>query len=176
VSSFANREGATHAGVRFLIRSATAEDSEAIVALSDSVASEERWIAAQPGETTPIEETLRLAELLSRGGLSLLVEVDGEIAGHLIARLEGEDFGRVGLIVGAAWRRQGLGESLMDAAITWGRGKGITKLVLSVFSDNQPAIALYRKLGFVEEGSEPDRYKVGGVMKDVIRMGLELHE
>ena len=158
----------------FSIRPATADDSEQIVALADSVASEERWIVAQPGDTTALEETARWVELVAHGGLSLVAESEGRVAGHLIGRHTQDGDGEVGLIVGSGFRRQGLGEALMNASVAWARLAGITKLTLSVFSDNEPAIALYQKLGFVQEGIEKDRYMVGGLMKDAILMGLEL--
>ena len=37
----------------------------------------------------------------------------------------------------------------------------IEKLCLAVFADNRPAIDLYKKFGFLEEGRQPHQIKVG---------------
>ena len=46
----------------------------------------------------------------------------------------------------------------------------IEKIGLGVFATNEPAIALYRKSGFVEEGRQPREVKVGSEYVDVILM------
>ena len=45
----------------------------------------------------------------------------------------------------------------MEMAIDWGRAVGLAKLSLRVFPDNGRAIALYRSLGFEDEGLAPGR-------------------
>jgi len=45
---------------------------------------------------------------------------------------------------------------------------------LGVFSSNEPAIALYRSLGFQEEGRKKRGRFVDGIYDDVILMALEL--
>ncbi len=62
----------------------------------------------------------------------------------------------------------------MKEAIKWARGVGVVKLELTVFPHNEPAIALYRKLGFREEGLIGRRYLIGGRYIDAILMGLDL--
>ncbi|SDX79583.1 Acetyltransferase (GNAT) family protein [Modestobacter sp. DSM 44400] len=47
-------------------------------------------------------------------------------------------------------RRRGLGTALMAALLAWGAGRGATSVYLQVVSDNAPALALYRRAGFIE--------------------------
>ena len=56
----------------------------------------------------------------------------------------------------------------------WARGLGVVKLELTVFPHNAPAIALYRKLGFREEGILRRRYFIDGRYIDAMLMGLDL--
>ncbi len=64
------------------------------------------------------------------------------------------------VMVDPAWRRHGIGRALMEACIDWAeRSPVVEKLSLNVFADNAPAIALYRSLGFVEEGRRVREYK-----------------
>jgi GNAT superfamily N-acetyltransferase len=45
-------------------------------------------------------------------------------------------------------RRKGIGSALMQWAFEWANGQGDRAVGLQVFSWNQPALDLYRKLGF----------------------------
>ena len=56
------------------------------------------------------------------------------------------------IAVAADARGRGIGRRLMDEAIAWSTRAGIEKLVLSVYPHNEAALALYRSVGFVEEG------------------------
>jgi putative acetyltransferase len=56
----------------------------------------------------------------------------------------------MGLLQG--YRHQGLGRKLLQAAIEHATNMGLEKIELQVYTENTGAIALYRKMGFVEEG------------------------
>ena len=85
-----------------------------------------------------------------------------------VAIVDGED---VGIVRGArddsrpdtAWlismwvapevRGQGVGEALIDAVVEWARASGARRLLLDVGDHNQPAIALYARMGFEPNGT-----------------------
>ncbi len=73
-----------------------------------------------------------------------------------------------------AYRGQGLGKRLLDAAIAAAREKGFHRITLQVNADNAPAIALYRRAGFVHEGTQRDATKRGDSFCDSLVMGLIL--
>ncbi|MBM4152248.1 MAG: GNAT family N-acetyltransferase [Kiritimatiellaceae bacterium] len=64
----------------------------------------------------------------------LISTAEGGYSGHL------ED-----LIVSSAYRRRGLGKSLLHAAIKWSREQGATRIQLLADSRNVPALIFYRK-------------------------------
>ena len=65
----------------------------------------------------------------------------------------------------------------MAACVEWARETGVHKLSLEVFPWNEPAIALYRRFGFVEEGRLRKQYRrQSGELWDVLVMGLVLDE
>lgn len=68
------------------------------------------------------------------------------------------------------WRGQGLGERLMREALAAADAFGLTRVELGVFAHNARARALYRKLGFVEEGIKRRRILIDGVHHDEIMM------
>ena len=60
------------------------------------------------------------------------------------------------IVVEACSRRQGIGEALMRYAERIAPHYGVESLTLSVLLHNEPAIALYRKLGFRERAPTGD--------------------
>ena len=62
------------------------------------------------------------------------------------------------LAVAPAYRRKGIGESLVRELIRCLRAQEVTCLTLEVRVSNSSAIALYDKLGFVEVGRRPGYY------------------
>lgn len=61
--------------------------------------------------------------------------------------------GEVGLCVHDAWQRRGVGSRLLGAVVELAdRWLNLSRIELTVYTDNAPAIALYEKLGFRREG------------------------
>lgn len=172
------REGDTRDGRRFLLRPAHERDAAGVVALQDSVAAEGGLIAAAPGSRSVVEEVVSHDALLAGGGLSIVVEVEGALAGHLEVR-RGTDShtahrGELAIIVGNEYRGQGLGRLLMETAVEWSRAVGLATLSLAVFSTNARAISLYRAVGFVSAGSGPTRIRTHDGERDLLLMNLTL--
>ena len=172
------REGVTASGHPYLIRPSQDGDAPDLAALIEAVAGEGELIAAVPGEPDTIEQSSRLVSIVLEGGLSLTLEVDGVPAGHvMIQRRPGRHYAHVGeiaIIVSNAQRGLGLGRSLMQTAIEWGRAIGLAKLSLRVFPDNQRAISLYRSLGFEDEGLVRGEVRMPSGDRDMLLMGLFL--
>jgi L-phenylalanine/L-methionine N-acetyltransferase len=79
--------------------------------------------------------------------------------------------GHIGMGVHDAWQGKGVGTALMGELITFGeRWLGLRRLELTVFVDNAPAIALYRKYGFAVEGTHRAYALRDGVLVDAYAM------
>ncbi len=76
----------------------------------------------------------------------------------------------IGLAVRREVRRQGLGRALLAEGMAWAASIGSSKLTLSVFGTHAPAIALYRSLGFVEEGRLRDHVRLRGEPDGLVLM------
>ncbi|WP_237152610.1 GNAT family N-acetyltransferase [Oryzibacter oryziterrae] len=76
----------------------------------------------------------------------------------------------MGLLPG--WRDKGHGLPLIEATIAAGWQVGYRRIELIVRADNLRAIALYRKVGFQEEGVSRGAFLVDGVAHDDVRMAL----
>ncbi|MGF6753393.1 RimJ/RimL family protein N-acetyltransferase [Paraburkholderia sp. GAS42] len=66
---------------------------------------------------------------------------------------------------------RGVGTALLKAAVECADGSlALRRLELTVFVDNAPAIALYRKFGFVEEGRSRAFAMRDGMLVDAFHM------
>ena len=103
----------------------------------------------------------RLAEhaLPGKTDLPLAAEVGGEVVGSAGLHPVGSALRRrhaltLGISVLPAAQGQGVGSALMAAMCDYAdRWAGALRLELTVYSDNAAAIHLYRKFGFVVEGT-----------------------
>lgn len=57
------------------------------------------------------------------------------------------------IYVAPAHRRRGLGRRLMQQAQVWASSQGYSQIGLQVFNHNQPALKLYRALGYRSQAS-----------------------
>jgi len=89
----------------------------------------------------------------------LVAEVDGAVVGNLGLQPASKSSrrrhaGSIGIAVRDDWHRRGVGSALLraglDLADNW---IGYSRLELTVYTDNAPALALYRKFGFEIEGT-----------------------
>lgn len=82
--------------------------------------------------------------------------------------------GTLGMGIVAGYRKQGIGSRLMQATLAHAKKFGIEKVELSVYSSNVDAIALYKKMGFVQEGVVKDYRRLDKVSYDAISMAKEI--
>jgi putative acetyltransferase len=80
-------------------------------------------------------------------------KIVGNAAINIPPRPRRRHVGELGLVVHDAWHRRGVGSALMQALLDLAdRWLNLTRIELTVYTDNAPAIALYEKFGFVREG------------------------
>ncbi len=151
-------------GDQFYVRTASEKDAAAILNLYRSVIVEGRYtlLLLEELRRTEEEERKAIADEIKRSGcLRVVAEADGQIVGMARVKAGGikrtAHFGNVDSVwVHSEWRRQGIGNALMDTIVRWAEGnKGIEKLGLFVFSTSEAAIELYQRNGFTIEGRAP---------------------
>jgi ribosomal-protein-alanine N-acetyltransferase len=95
-----------------------------------------------------------LGLLQSRNALALMVKVDGEASGFIIAFIETERGHKMGHIVtidvATRCRRKGLGSALLRKMEKMLSERGIEVVYLEVRVDNQAARKLYERQGYVK--------------------------
>ena len=85
-------------------------------------------------------------------------EVDGEVAGFLVARRIGPDLEILNLAVRPGERRRGIGGSLLEAAISWAKSYNAEKAMLEVRASNIAALRFYERHSFEIAGRRPRYY------------------
>ena len=160
-----------------LIRPIALADIEQFQQVTDAVMRERKYLAFVEG--FPIDEAaLFVARNMRLRNPQIVAEHDGHIVGWCDIRRESipvySHTGHLGMGVLAKYRGQGLGERLIRAAIEAARETGFERIELSVYGRNVPGMALYRKVGFVHEGTRVRGKKLDGEYDDVHMMGLLL--
>ncbi|MCR5432601.1 MAG: ribosomal protein S18-alanine N-acetyltransferase [Lachnospiraceae bacterium] len=83
---------------------------------------------------------------------------DEDVAGYIIIRTVADESELLRICVSTALRKHGIGWRLISEGINLAKDDGATKMFLEVRSQNSPAIALYRKAGFRDEGLRKNYY------------------
>ena len=170
-------------GRECILRNATERDGKA--ALDNFLLTHEQtdYLLTYPEENTwtaEQEADFLKAKTNSRNEIEILAEVDGMVAGlagiEAIGRQEKvrhrADFG---ISIDRQYWNLGIGTALLGACIDCAGRAGYEQLELNVVAENQRAIAMYEKAGFVEYGRNPRGQKshVSG-FQEMIYMRLEL--
>lgn len=89
-----------------------------------------------------------------------LVAVDGsQVIGYVGSQTVCEESDMMNIAVHPDMRRQGIAEKLIDELILGLQKRGSHCLSLEVRASNEPAKALYEKLGFLQVGRRPNYYR-----------------
>ena len=158
------------------IRSITLEDLPAYRETLDTVARERRYLHML--EAPPLERLMEFVRKgLEKNNIHLVAAVGLAIAGwcDITRGINGEvHVGHLGMGVHPDFRGQGIGQKLMESALAQARTLGLEKIELQVFTANVPAMKLYKKLGFIEEGLRKRSRCVNGVYDDIMLLALFL--
>ena len=159
-----------------VIRPQTANDIEGALDVFEAVAGEGRWIGTElPFDRAGRAERIRadLNDPDHAGGF--VADDGGRVVGTIGLRLAPYGVADLGMALLDGYRGQGLGTRLLQAGIDWARDAGAHKLALQVWPHNDVAIALYQKMGFVEEGRLVRHYRRrNGELWDAVVMGRPL--
>jgi RimJ/RimL family protein N-acetyltransferase len=168
--------------LQLTLRRAEPRDAEQLLTYIEQVAGESENLTFGPGEfeLSVQEERVFLQHMAeSQTSLYLIAEIAGEIVGTLTfstgKRPRVQHAGELGMSIMRSYWNQGVGSRMLAYLIEWARQTGtIRKINLRVRVDNLPAIHLYEKYGFVQEGRVTREFYLHGQFVDVYVMGLQL--
>jgi RimJ/RimL family protein N-acetyltransferase len=158
------------------IRRLVLADAEGFRDAVAKVRAERRYIL--PGLPLPLEKARAFVlDTVKHGYPMFVLDHDGRLVGwcDILPARDNEATRHVGVLgmgLLGEYRGQGFGKRLINDALTAARAFGFSRVELSVFATNARAIALYRQVGFVEEGVRRGYARIDGVIIDSIMMAI----
>lgn len=144
---------------KLIIRRAVSDDAEALLSYLNRVGGEsDNLLFGTNGfRDFPIAQEIEHIHAANSGKNAFLIGIDN---GAIVATAMLSVFGReriahrgtVALSVAKSYWHRGIGTAMLSEIIGYARNSGIAVLELTVREDNVHAIALYKKLGFVQIG------------------------
>lgn len=169
-------------GQRATIRPAKPEDAGSVLDYLNCVFGETDYLAFGKGDLDwPIEKERKFIEgyLDSDNKLLIIAIVRQSIVGTL--GFTGDEktrlrhTGEFGMAVLRKHWGLGIGAALIECMIEWAKSSGVVrKINLRVRVDNQRALSLYERFGFVREGVVRRQFAVVDKFFDAYFMGLEI--
>ncbi|MGG0413321.1 N-acetyltransferase family protein [Peribacillus simplex] len=152
----------------YIIRTGELEDAEAVLDVQNSVIYEGEYFITISEEfnKTPEQQRDWIRRLLENERETIIVAaINGEVIGWIGFQSENRKRmshkGSFGIMIRKNFRGMGIGKDLVQALLDWAETNPlIEKVSLGVFSTNHRAIALYKSMGFVEEGRKIKEFKM----------------
>ena len=154
-------------GRNCVLRNGTREDGQAALDIFILTHEQTDNLCSYPEESnfTPEEEGQFLqGQTDNPRAIEILAELDGRTVGLAGIHCEGDRYktrhrADFGISVDRAFWGLGIGRALQEACIECARKAGYEQLELNVVADNQRAITMYERAGFVEFGRNPRGFK-----------------
>ena len=148
---------------------------DALCAVLDAVAREKRFLALT--HAPPMDEALAfLQNIVDHDHPHFVALLDERVVGWCdILPVFGDarrHLGVLGISLAHQARHRGLGALLMRATIAKAWDQGLTRIELTVRTDNHNARALYERMGFEHEGIKRRAFLIDGVYHDLHAMAL----
>ncbi|MCL4319794.1 MAG: GNAT family N-acetyltransferase [Candidatus Thermoplasmatota archaeon] len=155
------------------IRVAVPSDAAGIIKCMQNVMSEKIYLVS---EIYLYTERGQKDILRNPDDLTLVTVFNGEIVGTMNIQRgfykKNRHTANLGIAIVSEHRGKGIGRRMIENGIKWCRENGIIKLNLEVFSSNENAISLYKKLGFTIEGQRKGQFLVENTYVDDILMTI----
>jgi ribosomal-protein-alanine N-acetyltransferase len=108
------------------------------------------------------QEVAALIAASSTLAAAALDPVSGRMRGFVLARLAADEAEVLTIAVDPAARRKGVGRALLEANLRQAANAGAKAMFLEVDEDNAPALALYKRFGFIQVGRRIGYYRKNG--------------
>ena len=168
-----------------IIRPVTLDDAEALFALRlDALQTNPEAFGANYEDTiknwTAESYTASRVPPVDSDSIIFCAELEGKLVGVMgFLREKSTKTKHSGVIWGVftkpSARGQGIGKKLLQAIIDHARNcEGLAIINLTVITENQAAIALYEKMGFIAWGTQPDALRDGEKSYDELWMSYRI--
>lgn len=170
-------------GKTVILRNGEESDGSAVLENFNLTHTETDYLLSYPDENSfdPEKESQFLKQKAeSTNEVEIIAFVDGKVVGTAGISAVGTKYkvrhrAEFGVGVRKEYWGLGIGGALLEACINCAKEAGYTQLELSVVAENDRAIALYQKAGFIEYGRNPCGFhsRING-FQEIVYMLLEL--
>jgi RimJ/RimL family protein N-acetyltransferase len=156
-----------------LIREIKTDDAENLIELIKQVEAQSNFMLMEAGErkTTPEQQRKHIEDLTYQDNSTIIVaEKNGNLVGYLFViggrakKVKHTAYIAVG--VSEQYSGQGIGTVLFQYVEKWALCHSISRLELTVVTQNQAGVALYIKSGFEIEGTKRNALMMDGIFFD----------
>ena len=170
-------------GKELLLRNAVLSDAENVYMVFNKIHGETDFLLSYPEENSyTIEQEGQYLDRKTKSDneIEIIAFVDDKLVGLAGIEAVGSKYkvkhrATFGISILKEYWGQGIGKALIDACILCAKEAGYVQLELDAVSNNERAIALYKKVGFKEFGRNPKGFnsKECGY-QELVYMYLEL--
>lgn len=159
--------------IEYDIRIAKPSDASGIIRCMQSVMDEKIYLV---GDIYLYTERGEKDMIRNPDDLNLVATSRGEVVG--IMKIQRGIFRKnrhtatLGIAILRGYRHLGIGSKMISQGIEWCKREGIKKLNLEVFSSNENAISLYKKMGFEVEGVRKNQFLIFDKYVDDVLMAI----
>lgn len=172
------KEIVTKKGRKIIIRQPTPKDVGEVFTFFNKLIEEDTYILRFGHEkVTLASEKDWLSKSLKKVKKKEVVLLGAYVETQLVGQIEVRKgifrkryIGTLHLGVDRNFRGEGIGEALMNAVETEAKEIGVKVIELQVFGENDPALSLYKKLGFTRFGVLPRSIDFRGKLLDEVYM------
>ncbi|GGE63009.1 bifunctional histidine phosphatase family protein/GNAT family N-acetyltransferase [Priestia taiwanensis] len=149
----------------FFLRTITEEDASSVLHLMKIIDSESSYMLYGIGErtTSPEQQRKNIKNILKRDNATILLAMDDQTPiGYMMAlggtteRTKHSAYLVIGIL--HSHTGKGIGKALFEKMEQWAIAHSITRLELTVMTNNERAVYLYKKLGFEIEGMKKQAF------------------
>jgi len=182
MQKFKSKEVKLKNGKSVLIRQTEISDAEKLLNCIKTYIPQSQYIPKLEQEiklTIEQEEDWINSFLVNNNSLLLVAEYENQIIGNIDLtanrRKVMEHTAVIGMGMLKQYRNSGLGTELLLSVIEWAKQNPILELIwLQVYTENELALNLYRKMGFEENGIIKNFFKHNGKYFDNLTMVLNV--
>ena len=109
--------------------------------------------------SAPWSENSVRSELTNPLSLWLVAVERDRVVGYIGSQTVLDEADMMNVAVSPDARQKGVGQALVTELVLRLQAKGVRTLTLEVRASNEPAKALYQKLGFIQVGRRPNYYR-----------------
>lgn len=168
-------------GEEITLRPAAPDDAGEIINTVSSSSLERSYVLMEKFGKDAESEKKYIAAMDRQHDLLLVAIDDGMVVGSLAAlqadegrRPETAHILTIGLHLKKTYRGIGIGSKMLLYTIEWAREHGFKKLEASIFTTNKRSIHLFTHVGFTEEGTKRNKFRIGSNYIDEVFVGKVL--